>query len=894
MLVLGVGMGMVAAVGAGPVSGAALRSIRVGQAPRLPARASALGALAGAARLQITVALAPRDPAGLEAYATGVATPGSGMYRDYLTVAQFAQRFGPTPAQIGTVQSALRDQGLDPGAVSANGLAIGLSATAAQLEHAFSIGLERVAVAGGRTAIANTAAPSVAASAAGYVQGVVGLNTLAVPQPTGVMGAGVAALPGAGVAALPGAGVAALPGAGVAALPGAGVAALPGAAVAALPALAAPTVVTGGPQPCPTATTEAGKNATTYTADQLASAYGFSSLYGAGDLGAGQTVAVYELEGNFAGDINAYQSCYGTSASVSYQRVDGGAPAPRASHGDGQETELDVETVVGLAPSANIIVYQGPNATTGSGSGPYDTYAAIISQDAAKVISTSWVTCEAQLGSSEALAEQTLFEEAAIQGQTVVAAAGDNGSEGCSTNALAVDDPGSQPFVTGVGGTSLNALGPPPTETVWNGICQTTTCGGGGGVSVLWPMPSYQSAAPAALNVINSASTSSPCGAPTRSYCREVPDVSADANPSTGYLIYWDGNGLPTDTAAWSRIGGTSAATPLWAALIALTNGSSACSGTRIGFLNPDLYAVAATNYAGTFNDVIAGSNDIAGTNRGLFTAGAGYDMASGLGTPNGATLPAALCSAAIAAAATSTTTPTTTTTVSATTVPATTTPRLKLSVADPGDQTGMVGTPERLRITASANSGPAAYYAAGLPAGLSINASTGIISGTPSKPGSSVVAVAAADASGGFAGTGFRWTIAGRPAASARVLAGLASGHARLRIDVRSGQDAPRLAAIQVGLPAGLRFHLGAGIAVTGPGGKRLKFAARLAHGALSLSLGSGATNAQVRIAFPALHVSAALAARARRHRVGALALVVAPTDVSGRTTVLTLRLGG
>jgi subtilase family serine protease len=853
-LVLVVSVGMAAAVGAGPVSGAAVSKIRVGRAPVIPARASALGSLAGATSLQVTVALAPRDPGGLEAYAMAVATPGSGLYRDYLTVAQFAQRFGPTPAQIGAVQSALRAQGLDPGAVSANGLAIGVSATAAQLERAFSIGLERVAVAGGRIAIANTAAPSVAASAAGYVQAVVGLSTLAVPQPTGVM-----------------------------------------ARSAALPGIAAPAVVTGGPQPCPTATTAAGKNATTYTADQLASAYQFSSLYGAGDLGAGQTVAVYELEGNFPSDISAYQSCYGTSASVSYQRVDGGAPAPRASHGDGQETELDVETVVGLAPSANIIVYQGPNATPSSGSGPYDTYAAIINQDTAKVISTSWVTCEAQLGSSEALAEQTLFEDAAVQGQTVVAAAGDNGSEGCSTNALGVDDPGSQPFVTSVGGTSLNALGPPPTETVWNGICQTTACGGGGGVSALWPMPSYQSAAPAALNVITSASSRSPCGAPSGSYCREVPDVSADANPATGYLIYWNGNGLPTDTTAWSRIGGTSAATPLWAALIALTNASSACSGTRIGFLNPDLYTVAATNYAGTFNDVVAGNNDITGTNGGLFTAGAGYDMASGLGTPNGATLPAALCSAAIAAAATTTTTtPTTTTTVPGTTVPATTTPKPKLSVADPGDQTGTVGMPVQLRITATATSGPVAYYAAGLPAGLSINASTGIISGTPSKPGRSVVAVAAADASGGFAGTGFRWTIAGRPTTSGRVLAGLASGHARLRIDVQSGQDAPALAAVQVGLPAGLRFRAGAGIVVTGPGGKRLKFAAHLTRGALSLSLGSGATSAQVTIAAPALQVSAALAARARHHRVGALALVVAPTDVSGRTTVLELRLGG
>ena len=89
----------------------------------------------------------------------------------------------------------------------------------------------------------------------------------------------------------------------------------------------------------------------------------------AGDFGAGQTVAIYELEGNFPTDITAYESCYGTSAPVSYQSVDGG-PGARASNGDGLETELDIENVVGLAPKANVIVYQGPNSSSAFELGP--------------------------------------------------------------------------------------------------------------------------------------------------------------------------------------------------------------------------------------------------------------------------------------------------------------------------------------------------------------------------------------------------------------------------------------------------------------------------------------------------------------------------------------------
>jgi hypothetical protein len=121
--------------------------------------------------------------------------------------------------------------------------------------------------------------------------------------------------------------------------------------------------------------------------------------------------------------------------------------------------------------------------------------------------------------------------------------------------------------------------------------------------------------------------------------------VSADSDPRTPYLIYWNGSGAAFGfPSGWQGIGGTSAATPLWGAVFALANASSACQGVRVGFANPLLYAAAAASYGTAFNDVTAGNNDFTGTNGGRYPAVPGYDMATGLGSPNAASLVAALC----------------------------------------------------------------------------------------------------------------------------------------------------------------------------------------------------------------------------------------------------------
>ena len=594
---------------------------RVGAPPPIPAGARAAGALADATNLHATVALAPRDPAALAAYAQAVSTPDSGSYHQYLTVADFVARFGPTVAQVNAVRASLRARGLPAGTLSPNGLALTMSSDAADLASAFQTSFERYRLPSGRLAYANTSAPSVPSGVAGTVQDIAGLDTLNAPRPVSLS-----------------------------------------RAVSHAGSAPAPHVVTGGPQPCSAASRNATSNGS-YTADKLASAYRFSGAYAAGDLGRGITIALFELEPYQANDVAAYQSCYATTTSVTNVPVDGGAGTGVGSG----EAALDIEDVIGLAPAANVLVYEGPN----SNAGPYDTYNAIISQNRAQVVSTSWGLCEAGQGASAAAAENTLFQEAAVQGQSIFAASGDTGSDDCGTGTgPAVDDPASQPFVTGVGGTRLTSLGPPPTETVWD----NTAGAGGGGISSLWPMPPYQTGAPPSLGVINARSTGSPCGSP--GYCREVPDVSADADPSRGYEIYWNGG--------WQGFGGTSAAAPTWAALTVLADASAACAGAKVGFANAAIYRAAAAGYRGSFNDVTSGSNSSGGVPG--FAALAGFDMASGLGSPG--SLTAALCGSADA-----------------------------VTLANPGSQNSTQATASSLQLNATSSAGtPITFAAANLP----------------------------------------------------------------------------------------------------------------------------------------------------------------------------------
>ncbi len=808
-----------------PVGAARAASVRVGRVPSVPAGARFMGMVPAGTRMRVTVALRPRDPAALAAYARAVSTPGSAGYRRYLTPAQFARRFGATPAQIAAVRRSLRAHGLSAGAVSRGALSISVAATATRLERAFSVSLTRMALRDGRMAIRATGAPAVSASLSGVVQSVVGLNTTAAPRPLLVRAR-------SGSRRQP---------------------------------LAGGHVATGGPQPCgAAAATAPGQQA--FTADQIASAYGFSGLYGAGVNGGGVTVAVYELEPNDTSDIAAYQSCYGTHASISYVPVDKGAGVGPGSG----EAALDIENLVGLAPNVNVLVYQGPNSNSGApGSGPYDTFSAIVNQNRARVVTVSWGQCETALGQTDAAAENALFEQATIQGQSIVAASGDSGAQDCETGGVvpqtqpAVDDPSSQPFVTGVGGTTLSALGPRPTEAVWNsggtvlsGMLQPGATGGG--ISALWPMPTPQLDSAAALDVRTAQAAGSACGHPG-SFCREVPDVAADGDPATGYLIYWNGRGSVTgEPTGWQGIGGTSGGSPLWAALLALTDASRACSGAPVGYANPALYQAAGSTYAEDFNDVTSGNNDFMATNGGRYAAAAGYDPATGLGTPNAASLAAALCANTI-------------------------------KITNPGAHSATVHQSVSLRLHATASSGAALTYgAAGLPPGVRLDASTGRVAGRPTRAGRYTVHVSAHDSQSQTAGASFVWTIGGLPAIS-RLSLRQSAGGPQLAFTVTAGKAAPDLRTLDVTVPHVLVISTGRGVSVTSTARKpaRLRFTDHASGGTvLTIKLRKTARSVQITLAPPSLLARGGRVADSSfRHRQ---VVTVGVVDASARRTQL------
>ncbi|MBA3823507.1 MAG: peptidase S53 [Ktedonobacterales bacterium] len=354
-----------------------------------------------------------------------------------------------------------------------------------------------------------------------------------------------------------------------------------------------------------------------YTPSELRAAYDLNPLISSAN-GAGQTVGIFELDGYVPTDINTYLSKYGLgAANYSNVLVDG---ATNTAGSGAIEAELDMEIVSAIAPGAAQKIYIGPNSLQGIN----DTYTKIVTDNVAKVVSISWGACEAAMGTSELGALDTIFKQGAAQGQTFFAAAGDAGAYDCNTTGLGVDSPADDPYVVGVGGTNLqtNSGGSYASEATWS--CATCTqgrpkgAGAGGGLSSYFAQPSYQSGPGVTNGYANGK--------------RAVPDVAADADPNSGYSVYCtaSASGCVTGTFAWTVVGGTSAAAPLWAALAADTNGYLTASKKAVlGNANAALYRLFNTAQPfAAFHDVTAGNNL-------YYPATAGYDMASGIGTPD-------------------------------------------------------------------------------------------------------------------------------------------------------------------------------------------------------------------------------------------------------------------
>jgi len=278
----------------------------------------------------------------------------------------------------------------------------------------------------------------------------------------------------------------------------------------------------------------------------------------------------------------------------------------------GGEAVLDLEIAHEIAPKARLVAYLG---------GPQFAFMdrafdQLVTDHLGSVISESLGACEPGAPSSHRDAYSSIQDRAVAQGMTHFVASGDSGAYTCGEDNDTADSfPATLPSVTAVGGTTVfeSTQGTYFKEFAWGAAIDQS--GTGGGPSLVYPIPDWQKAVALADG----------------HGFRQVPDVAADADPQTGFHIVFDGQ----DT----QIGGTSAATPMWAALIALVNQDLVSKKLReVGFANPAIYWMGANQAkfpTNPFHDVTAGNNL-------AFNATKGWDFATGWGTPDGAAIDAA------------------------------------------------------------------------------------------------------------------------------------------------------------------------------------------------------------------------------------------------------------
>src|SRR4051794_25522354 len=557
-------------------SGAAAANTRPPVAPTLRAvPGSALPALRGAARLaptaaarpiDVTVSLKPRN-ASLLAYSARTSSGSKPM-----TTAELRSLFAPSPAGRAAVLAYMRGQGLQ---LERNGLlTLSFHGSAAAASRAFHVGLSTYRAADGHLFRAPDAAVRLPAAISPLVSSVTGLDTATKLQ-----------------------------------------------SLATGPELTPHTAV---PTPSCSGPGHARSLYGGYLPGDLATAYGHRSLIQNGYDGTGESIALVEFTNFKASDISAFKSCFGLTTPVHTRPINGGSSTMSGAI----EAELDVEVALSNAPHlSSVEVYTAPNSIAQI-LPMVDRMISTKDTTNTFIVSDSWGLCEDALPPSFLQAESDQLQLAAAAGLSFFAASGDSGSSDCepllpSDKQLVVDDPASQPFVTGVGGTALHSA---------NGADSTAWSHGGGGISRNWSQPSYQSG-----NPHRSYDNGTKCGNPT-GFCRQVPDIALDAQPNTGYIIECTStaSGCPSGVP-WFPVGGTSAGAPLMAAITADANSSSLQNGGhRMGFANPFLYSDPSM-----FWDVTVGNNSINGS--GLYQAAVGYDPATGLGSPKADALALAL-----------------------------------------------------------------------------------------------------------------------------------------------------------------------------------------------------------------------------------------------------------
>ena len=345
-----------------------------------------------------------------------------------------------------------------------------------------------------------------------------------------------------------------------------------------------------------------GPPSSAYTPAQLRHAYGFDQV---SNQGSGQVIGIVDAydDPNIESDFAVFNSKFGlpacTTANGCFRKVYGNGRKPAANANWSIEMALDVEWAHAIAPQAKIVLVEAASNSLS------DLLAAVNTavSNGASVVSMSWTAGE--------FSSETRYDNSFLaSGVTYLAASGDMGTGAAY--------PAASPFVVAVGGTSLylDSQGNYQSETAWSGS--------GGGLSAYEREPLYQ----ATFGI-----TADPRG------YRGAPDVSYNANPGTGYAVY-DSYGF-SGASGWFQVGGTSAGTPQWAALIAIANSTRAAARkSRLSSTNSALYSLAKAHMSSDFYPVTQGTNGSCGV---WCTAVAGYDYVTGLGTPRASALISAL-----------------------------------------------------------------------------------------------------------------------------------------------------------------------------------------------------------------------------------------------------------
>jgi len=547
----------------------------------------------------------------------------SPSYHKWLTPEQFGQQFGPTDSDMQTITSWLQSHGFQVGSTKGRTV-LEFSGSASEVKEAFHATIHKYVVKGEQH-WANASDPSIPTALTPAVAGVLTLHNFVKKPNYWLAKQRIHFSPGHLAEATVGSGINAL-----------------------------------GP----------GDYAVIYNINPV---YALQPTIN----GNGITIAIVGRSDIQISDVTDFKNLFGLTANLPTVIVNG--PDPGDVPGDDLEGTLDVTWSQALAPGATVEFVNSATTNTTDGTVLSELY--IVENNLGSLMSESFGLCEAQ--DASATGESLLSEQAAAQGITHVASAGDAGAEGCddpnsetvATGPISVNVPASTPFTVAVGGTMFNENGDsakywsgsttlPVTalsyipEDAWNESCSTTCAAGttaniaagGGGVSQIFTQPSWQSG-------VTRLSSINPIG------FRAVPDVSLTAAGHDGYILCFQGSCSGSQPEVF-LIGGTSASAPSFAAILALVYEKMAqvegSSGARQGQADYVLYPLALAENANlsqcngsntttpaslstcVFNDVTVGNNDVpgeAGYPSGPYNTAVGYDAATGLGSVNVANL---------------------------------------------------------------------------------------------------------------------------------------------------------------------------------------------------------------------------------------------------------------